>query len=209
MLLIDHIPGVPLTEALQSEGPVPALANTARALAALHGFPADGLEQRSAEALVADVEATEATIARVAPELADEVHALVGAWRYGFVAAASTGDGLVHGDFYHGQVLADGEKIGLIDFDRSYRGDPVADVANFCAHVKCQEVEGQLSGGDRIVADFVEAYQSVAGPIDPEALRLYTFLGLFQLAVAPFRSLRPGWKERMELLLHACREYVK
>ncbi|MBL8095686.1 MAG: glycosyltransferase [Anaerolineales bacterium] len=41
----------------------------------------------------------------------------------------------VHRDFYYSQVLVDGPRLALIDFDLIALGDPAIDVANFLAHL--------------------------------------------------------------------------
>ncbi len=41
----------------------------------------------------------------------------------------------IHRDFYHDQVVAQGDRIYVLDFDLSCYGDPAIDVGNFLAHL--------------------------------------------------------------------------
>ncbi len=73
----------------------------------------------------------------------------------------------VHRDFYYSQVLIDGQRLALIDFDLIALGDPAIDVANFAAHLTFMGLD---HGGDAehmlaLAARFVDAYQR-RRPID-------------------------------------------
>lgn len=46
----------------------------------------------------------------------------------------------IHRDFYADQVIVDGERLYLIDFDLYCEGDPALDVGNFLAHVTEQSL---------------------------------------------------------------------
>ncbi len=77
-----------------------------------------------------------AELTRVRPaetaEVAD-LHAALQAW--GRQLPEPPAATLVHRDFYYSQVLFDGPRLTLIDFDLLARGDPAIDVANFAAHL--------------------------------------------------------------------------
>jgi len=42
----------------------------------------------------------------------------------------------IHRDFYHDQVIVDGKRIHLVDFDLYCKGDPALDVGNFIGHLQ-------------------------------------------------------------------------
>lgn len=42
----------------------------------------------------------------------------------------------IHRDFYEGQLLIDGTRAGLLDFDTARMSDPMLDIGNFIAHVR-------------------------------------------------------------------------
>lgn len=67
---------------------------------------------------------------------------------------------LIHRDFYYSQLLFDGPRVTLIDFDLLALGDPAIDVANFSAHLFLLGLD-RLSDGDALAAEaeaFVQAY---------------------------------------------------
>ncbi len=66
----------------------------------------------------------------------------------------------VHRDFYYSQVLFDGPRVTLIDFDLLALGDPAVDVANFAAHLYFLGLDrlGRLDALAGEADSFVEAY---------------------------------------------------
>ena len=46
----------------------------------------------------------------------------------------------IHRDFHPGQILADGERLWLLDFDLYCQGDPALDVGNFLGHLTEQSI---------------------------------------------------------------------
>lgn len=131
-----------------------------------------------------------------ASELADELEASVPAAR-----GART---LIHGDFYYDQILLHRGVTKFLDLDELGVGDPVEDIANFCAHVKLLAVQGDLDGsrGDWICSQFVEAYQVASEQSIPvRILRWHLSTCLFKLAVLPFRKFVPDWPSRVQAVL--------
>ena len=92
---------------------------------------------------------------------------------------------LVHRDFHASQLLAEGERTWLLDYDTFAAGDPEVDVATYVAHWALDRVVAGDSPSR--VADglpaFVESYQSMGGSIDAEYLRLYVASALARMAV--------------------------
>jgi hypothetical protein len=86
----------------------------------------------------------------------------------------------VHRDFYADQVLVDGERLILLDFDLYCVGDPALDVGNFLGHITEQSMRttgdpGALAHLERAMEDrFVELSGEAARP----AIRAYAALTL-------------------------------
>jgi Ser/Thr protein kinase RdoA (MazF antagonist) len=90
--------------------------------------------------------------------------------------------GFTHNDPHSGNLLVDGERITLLDFDVANHHWFVNDVA-----IACQGVLFTLSGGmDR--------------PVD-EREKLHDFLGLFMQGYAREHDLSPEWLERLDLFI--------
>lgn len=117
----------------------------------------------------------------------------------------------IHRDFYYSQVLFDGPRLVLIDFDLFALGDPAIDVANFIAHLHFLGLD-RLGDLDALAAEapaFIEAYARYR-PVDEAFLRrlaFYQAATFFRLlnVVAP----RPGLAQHFDPLYRrtvACLE---
>lgn len=122
--------GVPLLEALEEQDVPVLFRGVAAALAAVHksALPAARTWRVADEST--KLERARAALLRFHPELRDEVEATIAP-----LLAACPADIAqpvpVHGDFHCNQVLADGERIAILDFDLFGHGDPLHDVARF------------------------------------------------------------------------------
>ena len=86
----------------------------------------------------------------------------------------------IHRDFYPAQVVVDGERIYLIDFDLYCQGDPGLDVGNFLGHMTEQAL--RELGDARALAKQEEALEErfiqLSGERTRPAIRAYTILTL-------------------------------
>lgn len=115
---------------------------------------------------------------------------------------------VVHGDFHAGQVLLAGSNTILLDFDSAGAGEPTFDLGNFLAH--------QICNGCEDISDWKEALLSGYGSkIDEQRLQSMIALGLFRLAMEPFRRNAENWdlevERRVDLALSCLPEpfYVR
>ena len=86
----------------------------------------------------------------------------------------------VHRDFYPGQVVADGARLYLIDFDLYCAGDPALDVGNFIGHMTEQSLR-ELGDGSALAAQeraLEERFVELAGEGCRGAVRAYAALTL-------------------------------
>jgi streptomycin 6-kinase len=86
----------------------------------------------------------------------------------------------IHRDFHPGQVLVDGARLWLLDFDLFSLGDPAVDVGNFIAHVTELSLrhfgnESRLSSVERAIE---EAYVALAGEEIRRRIQVYALLTL-------------------------------
>lgn len=135
MWLQRRVPGVPATDLLA--GPDGA-ALGARLVDAAHRIHAAGVPTRKRHGVEDEVRILDECLARVRTRhpalgggldrLADDCHAV--ATR--LVARPTTG---IHRDFYPDQVLVDGGRLTVVDFDLYTNGDPALDVGNLVGHV--------------------------------------------------------------------------
>jgi aminoglycoside phosphotransferase (APT) family kinase protein len=86
----------------------------------------------------------------------------------------------VHRDFYHDQVIVDGDRIWLLDLDLAAEGDPAVDAGNFIAHLAEQSL--RMHGNpDALAAEeeaFVSGFRRAGGEADRENIEIYKTLSL-------------------------------
>jgi hypothetical protein len=75
----------------------------------------------------------------------------------------------IHRDFYADQVLVDGDRLVILDFDLYCAGDPGLDPGNFLGHVTEQALRS--SGDPRALADVEEALEERFVELSGEAVR--------------------------------------
>ena len=109
----------------------------------------------------------------------------------------------IHRDFYPAQILVDGARLWLLDFDLFCKGDPALDIGNFMGHLTEQSL--RLLGEPSAMADreqamedrFVESHGEEARP----RVRVYHTLTLvrhIQLSTE-FAQRRPFTERLLQL----------
>jgi Ser/Thr protein kinase RdoA (MazF antagonist) len=100
--------------------------------------------------------------------------------------------GLAHCDFSHDNVLVDGDRIGIIDFDRAGQAEPAYDVAYFLTHLCSFGIRHprRLPHLQRLSETFRVAYLKMAPEVSPERLALYEALDLASYVLRNFRKQR-------------------
>jgi len=86
----------------------------------------------------------------------------------------------VHRDFYSDQVIVDGERLWLIDFDLYCKGDVGVDIGNFAGHIieQALRTRGDPQALDSAVGALVEGYLGRAGTSHKASIDAYTELTL-------------------------------
>jgi phosphotransferase family enzyme len=86
----------------------------------------------------------------------------------------------IHRDFYPDQVMVDGDRLYLLDFDLYCRGDPALDIGNCIGHITEQAVRTRRD--PRAFADheaaLEERFMELAGEQTRPAVRTYALLTL-------------------------------
>lgn len=86
----------------------------------------------------------------------------------------------VHRDFYHDQLLLDGQRVWLLDLDLLCAGDPSLDAGNFIGHliewgVREPSAQPALTEAAQV---FAARFQELSGRASQEAVEIYTTLTL-------------------------------
>ncbi|MDQ3413233.1 MAG: aminoglycoside phosphotransferase family protein, partial [Chloroflexota bacterium] len=90
----------------------------------------------------------------------------------------------IHRDFYHDQVLIDGDHLGVLDFDDAAISEPAIDVANFAAHLRLLAIQ---QGDDpealtAVAVAFRRCYHALDPDLDPVLTRFLEGSTLLRLA---------------------------
>jgi len=208
ILLMEALSGRPLLELLSTEQAGTAVAKTAAALPRLHTLSDGNLPAWRSEDFLAEASETAKMLSALLPDRTAWIEELLKKLQ-GREPESQLSFSFVHGDFHYGQIIANADKIGFIDFDRSHSGNPLADVGNFLAHLKLLEFEQRLPQTETLAETFIDTYAD-AGKIKPERSELnwWTALSFFLLAVGPFRRLESDWPEKTGRILSVAEELL-
>jgi hypothetical protein len=114
----------------------------------------------------------------------------------------------IHRDFYADQVIVDGDRLYVIDFDLYCEGDPALDAGNFLGHVTEQAL--RESGDPASLAPVEEALENrfceLAGERMRPAVRTYALLTLARHVY--LSTLFDGRRHLTEPLLDLCEQLV-
>ncbi len=105
---------------------------------------------------------------------------------------------LTHRDFYDKQVIHDGERTVLIDFDTLSLADPAMDLGNHIAHRRLAALRGEPWDADEDAA-FIQGYSMHRTPPDP--LRIDAWRDATLLRLACLYALRSDFADKVPELL--------
>jgi aminoglycoside phosphotransferase (APT) family kinase protein len=191
---------VPLCPAAAGRIDLDGIAAAGRALAALHAAPLRLVRDGPGEPPGKTLAAIAAMLGRLLPDLASQAGHLATRIAAALDAAPAR-PRLIHGDFSADQVIWDGSRARIIDWDEVRDGDPAADFGAFRARLEAQVLDGRITDSEAGHAQeaLVAGYAERAEP--PAALAAQAAAALLKLTVEGFRARRPDWPARAEALL--------
>jgi aminoglycoside phosphotransferase (APT) family kinase protein len=196
--LLGVVPGAPvLSDLLRAHargGPAPAsalvdaVAGCARVAATLHRLDLAARGRRSADSEIVQLRADIAALAAAAPGLAAWLERGLARAEAELAATAPQAPCPCHGDLKHNQILFDGRRWALVDFDTVCLAEPALDLGHFLAYLR---LKAGAAGGPEIAAaladGFLAAYAEAAagtGTAAPaDRVRGYEALSLLGRAV--------------------------
>lgn len=177
-VVLSEAQGTPLLRIVRrGEDALPSVRRAAAAVADFHRLALDPAvlagkaPPRSLRDRLARLDRAAALLRSLRPDLAGEVAETVAIIVGGLAnpPAAPT-----HGDLKPDHALIAGDRVALIDFDQLRASDPALDVANFAAHLKRAEGQGEAAtDGPGAARVFVEEYLRHAPPAWGRRLRFY------------------------------------
>jgi aminoglycoside phosphotransferase (APT) family kinase protein len=162
MVLMEDVPGVPMSDRLGSPEVAEHLKMAARTLVKLHRCPVAVPMTYDVEDRISHLERGVAKVVQVCPDLAELFESSLS--RLGALAREldCPAPALVHGSLYPGEFfLGDGD-VTIVDFDTICHGDPAVDVGNFLGHLKRKALQlGWTEEEARCYAEtFLAAYEA-------------------------------------------------
>jgi aminoglycoside phosphotransferase (APT) family kinase protein len=206
----EWVDGTELDHIVAADGGAAPLELAAQWLLRLHASPApEGLTVVSRDRTLEKVDAWCETAAAQLPESATRLGRARASFRKRAAGTPSAVGALVHKDYYHAQVLWDGTRIWVLDFDELSLGDPALDVGHFLAHLeyKAYLKTGSEQGYRASTALFAARYADHAPPDLGERLPLYKAYTFLKLAHTEVVRRRDSWRPRARVLIElALRE---
>lgn len=112
----------------------------------------------------------------------------------------------IHRDFYADQVIVDGERLYLVDFDLYCEGDPGLDIGNFLAHVTEQSL--RTFGDPEALVDVEKAMEERFIELSGEAVRpgVRAYATLTLVRHVYLSTLKPERRPFTKRILELCEE---
>jgi hypothetical protein len=195
VLLLEALPGIPLSHQLRREPCTAMLERLGSDLARFHAPPSDR-EPAIAELPDHDATAEENVLRRARgvvdisglPSALIEAHAeleseIIRRLHAGPIGRASRHDAILHRDLYPEQVLVHQGAHALVDLDDVSLGEPELDAGNFAAHLVLEDLQTRgRSGPARSRTQHLVTGYAVRRELDPRRLDVYTASTLVRLA---------------------------
>lgn len=227
LLLLEAIPGRPqiarlLKARLAGQAGAPggaltletAMESCGRIAAAMHGSGLSLGPPRTLDGELAWLGRSAAALARVSPALGEQLQVWLRQTADAARRAAPLPPVFSHGDFTYTQLIFDGQRAGLVDFDTVCQAEPALDLGQFLAYQrlairKDQRAEAPLPAAavEQLCAGFLERYVAALGERAGDERRLrarvqiYEILMLLRLAIHSWQKLKVGRLEQALILI--------
>jgi Ser/Thr protein kinase RdoA (MazF antagonist) len=192
LVLQQVVEGQPLDQLLgdrrgRGRGLRSAVRGAATALAALHSAPHVSTRERPVAAELARFRQRAAAVSSVNPGLGARLLAVAEDLDRCGRHLPPEARRLVHGDCKPSQFLLRPGEVALVDFDHCGVADPACDVGTFLASLRQRMLSGAAApGAHELSADFLAAYERVAGDGITTQARWYEAVALMRKALRAF-----------------------
>lgn len=182
MWLQRKVPGIHPTELLTRPGGSELARQIAAAAHKLHtaGIGVERRHTMADELRILDERL--AKLAETMPHLARQLESVLHASKRLAATVPAPATCGIHRDFYPDQVLVDGERLYLVDFDLLCQGDPGLDIGNFLGHLIEESL--RTRGDPEALADrqreMEDHFVALSGAATRTAIHVYTTLTLIR-----------------------------
>jgi len=192
LLVLSHVPGFSLRQALQDGGSVlPPAEDLLDLLTRLGDAEFDVVVGRQSR--IAAARGAAGLIAYARPDLTDRLRKLLGAIGPDSLVGP---EAVIHGDLHPGQlIIENGQFSGLLDFDDVGLGQPIDDLARYLAYLVVIAAESGTSEAAVYLQHTTGVFTSTVELIE---LRRRVAAALITLAASPYCSNQAGWDQVTE-----------
>ncbi len=202
LLVQEEVPGPAITAALRADSSPRYMRQLADVLVRLHGcgfVPGPPFRMRNH---LMRCHPKYQTLALACPELESDIEHVV---RVALEREAQIDESVftsIHGDFHMGQVLVDGDRCFLIDFDALSYGDPAADLGNVLVFLKGKAKK--LDNVPELVDTLLESYFREMDSSIEKRIPLYEAMTHLRRACKRLRFQRPKWRHKVAKMIRAA-----
>jgi len=98
---------------------------------------------------------------------------------------------LAHGSFAPSQLMVDGSRTSLLDFDKLCQAEPAFDLGRFLAPLRLTLKKHSNTSTDGLALHFVETYRAAGGPrTSKERIAAYEIASLVRMAAHSWLQLK-------------------
>lgn len=209
MVLMEDVPSPSLAKSFSSPHVIDDLQAAARALGKIHACPSTVDKKYEVEEEVSSLEQWVARAVQLYPDLAGSFESCLRGISESAHHIRCPEPVLVHGDFWHKQVLIGRNEVTIVDFDTIGNADPARDVGNFLAYLKYTGAELRWTEEEtrRYAEVFLAAYRLPTPPALKTGIDFYYRASLLRLACVVSRQPKE-WGPRASLLAESLRSRV-
>ncbi len=207
LVIWDELCGKPLRDLLCTAEYESAIDACAKAIAEMHG--ADGSSLPARETIESQLTDVSAYLLNTLPECRELITAIAHRLARTECLGKSEQRSIVHGDLHPGQLIVDGARVGIIDFDRARCGNPLEDLGNLRAQLWLGPPGKREYDPDAVFDRFLTAYTSSC-TVDPNPRNLdeWVAFSLFRSAAVPLGRFEPNWRERARNILRESERLI-
>jgi hypothetical protein len=203
LTLVSEVPGKPPDLAVEQER-ARAVDGAALVAAWLHASGVRVGAVRSFDDELGRAADAIRAVRRDAPDLAARLARVLDAVTAASERISPQVPALSHGSFAPSQLMLDGSRTGVLDFDRLCDAEPAFDLGRFLAPLRVTLAKRENAAGDALASLLMQRYQDHGGGAAPEArTHLYELAALLRMAARSWLQLKAARLRLVSQILDA------
>lgn len=196
ILFQSAVAGTTLTSLIGHKDFLRYVEAAARSLATIHQTPAHMEQSTTPEDELQEMEPMAETMTQVLPAVGEKLNKVLDRLRSNLPDSQGQARDFIHGDFSTNQILVDGNRLSVIDFNSVCMGDPHRDLGSFLARLE-HHLQGPLM--QRAAEAFCRQYEAGRpGVLNRERLIWEQARGFVRDAFIALKKVRSGWPRRVD-----------